>query len=187
MEIEPRLLKGCVKGDRRAQSEMYRRCFGVLMGICMRYHKHEEDAIAALNLGFLKILKSLGKKKEDVPFEPWIRRIMINTIIDEFRKNKRHKETMEYVDFDDRNRNDAFIDVNEADKRFDAEAIESIIQELPPMSREVFNLFALDGFSHKEIAGMMDISEGTSKWHVSFARKRIKEMLERTHKIAYRS
>lgn len=186
MQIEPRLIKDCLKGDRRAQSELYRRCHGVLMGVCMRYHGQEEDAVAAMNMAFLKILNNLKKKKEHVPFEAWIRRIAINTIIDEFRKNRKHREAMEYRDFDDREDVSQMIDINEADQRFDAEEIEQMIQELPQTSREVFNLYAIDGYSHKEIGEMLSISVGTSKWHVNFARKRIKERIEYTQTVHYR-
>ncbi|MCI4669987.1 MAG: RNA polymerase sigma factor [Bacteroidia bacterium] len=187
MQIEPRLIKDCIKGDRRAQSELYRRCYGVLMGVCMRYHRQEEDAVSAMNMAFLKILNNLKKRKDNVPFEAWIRRITINVIIDEFRKNKKHKEAIEYRDFDDRDNSSVMIDLNKADQQFDAEDIERIIQELPQMSREVFNMYAIDGYSHKEISSMLSISVGTSKWHVSFARTRIKERIELTKKIHHRS
>lgn len=177
MEIEPQLLKACIKEDRRAQSELYRRCFGVLMGICMRYHHQEADALAVLNMGFLKILKNLKKRKQQTPFEPWIRRIMINTIIDEFRKDKKHKAHMAYTDFTDRDHYDQFVDFNAADRQFDAADIELMIMQLPDMSRQVFNLYAVDGYSHAEIADMLGISTGTSKWHVSTARKIIKTLI----------
>ncbi len=143
----------------------------------MRYHKQEADALSVLNMGFLKILKNLKKRKPDTPFEPWIRRIMINTIIDEFRKDKRHRAHMTYTDFDDRSDLDDYIDFNEADRQFDAAAIEQMICQLPDMSRQVFNLYAIDGYSHAEIAQMLGISVGTSKWHVSTARSTVKQML----------
>lgn len=187
MQIEPRLIKDCVKGDRRAQSELYRRCYGVLMGVCMRYHRQEEDAVSAMNMAFLKVLNNLKKKKENVPFEAWIRRITINVIIDEFRKNRKHREAIEYRDFDDREGTQSMVDVNQADQRFDAEELEQMIQDLPQMSREVFNLYAIDGYSHKEIGKMLSISVGTSKWHVSHARTRIKERIDYTQKVKHRS
>ncbi|MEZ4849456.1 MAG: sigma-70 family RNA polymerase sigma factor [Bacteroidia bacterium] len=99
MDIDQRLIRACIKEDRLAQSQLYRRCFNVLMGVCIRYMKNEEDAVEVLNMGFLKILKNLEKKKTNVPFEAWIRRIMINTIIDEYRKNKKRLEAITYTDF----------------------------------------------------------------------------------------
>lgn len=182
MNITPHLLESCKRRDRRAQAELYKACYSMLMGVCMRYMKQEEGAREVLNLGFLKILNNLQKYQPQVPFEAWIRRIMINTLIDEYRKQKKHKETITYTEFDDTNSHTNFIDLNEADQRFDAEAIEAIIHQLPDMSRQVFNLYAIDGYSHKEIADMLNISDGTSKWHVSFARKRIKELLSKAMK-----
>ncbi|MDX2248151.1 MAG: RNA polymerase sigma factor [Bacteroidia bacterium] len=184
-DISPELIRACIKEDRLAQSQLYRRCFSALMGICMRYMKNEDDAVAVLNMGFLKILKNLDKRRAEVPFEAWIRRIMINTIIDEFRKNKRHLETLTYTDFESGSFPQDFVDLNEAEHKFDAEAIGQMIQELPEMSRKVFNLYAIDGYSHKEIGEMMGISDGTSKWHVSFARTKIKEMMQKAMKVIH--
>lgn len=149
----------------------------MLMSVCMRYNKQEEEARGMVNQGFLKILTNLEKYDPKVPFEAWCRRIMINTLIDAYRKNKRHKERINYTDFEDYHDYDGIVDLNEAEHHFDAEAIEQIIQCLPDMSRQVFNLFAIDGYSHKEISSMLGMSEGTSKWHVSSARKQIKKMM----------
>ncbi len=178
MNVDSQLLRACQRRDRKAQAELYRRSFSLLMGVCIRYVRHQEEAVALVNMGFLKILNNLGKYHSKVPFEAWIRRIMINTVIDEYRKNKQHKATIEYTDFTETPGYEAKnVGYNEADQAFDAEDIERMIRALPPVSREVFNLFAIDGYSHKEIGEMMGISIGTSKWHVSFARKTIKEML----------
>ena len=184
MIIDPKVIEGCLKQDRKAQEQLYHSCFQLLMGVCSRYYKQKDEAVAAMNMGFLKILNHLNSKKENVPFEAWIRRIMINTVIDEFRKNKRHKETIDYRDFEDTfNDCQELISYNEADRRFDAQAIEQLIRQLPPVSREVFNLYAIDGYTHKEIGEMLNISIGTSKWHVSFARKQIKTWMADTIKV----
>ncbi|MCB0854909.1 MAG: RNA polymerase sigma factor [Bacteroidetes bacterium] len=185
MDIDQRLIRACIKEDRLAQSQLYRRCFNVLMGVCIRYMKNEEDAVEVLNMGFLKILKNLKKKKTNVPFEALVRRIMINTIIDEYRKNKKRLEAITYTDFEDQSYSSTGIDFNDAAQKFDAEAIEQLIQLLPPVSRQVFNLFAIDGYNHREISKMMNISEGTSKWHVAFARKKLKEMLANALKVVH--
>ncbi|MEL6675302.1 MAG: RNA polymerase sigma factor [Bacteroidota bacterium] len=177
MHIDPQLLKACVKQDRKAQNLLYKQCFGVLMGVCIRYYRQEEEAASVLNLGFLKILQNLDKRKAKVPFEAWIRRIMINTIIDEYRKNKRHQQKIRYEDLQEPHLQASKVDFNEADRQFDAAELEALIRRLPPVSREVFNLFAIDGYTHKEISDMLGISKGTSKWHVSFARKQLKGWL----------
>ena len=174
MTIDAKLIKACKKGNRKAQYQLYHSCYATLMGVCIRYKQDEGEAKAALNMGFLKILNNLDKYKTSVPFEAWIRRIMINTIIDEFRKNKKERELIAYNSFEKVEQYAHHVDYNEADKLFDAEEIELFIKELPPVSQKVFNLYVIDGYTHKEVAAMLDISVGTSKWHVSFARQQLK-------------
>ena len=178
MNINPQLITDCIKGDRRAQFQLYQSCFSTLMGVCMRYKKDEAEAASILNVGFMKILKNLHKKESHVPFEAWIRRIMINTVIDEFRKNRKVRELIEHTDFEDYHDYQDLVTFNMADLDFDAEQLEQMIKRLPPVSQKVFNLFAVDGYSHKEIGELLEISVGTSKWHLSSARKKLKEFIE---------
>lgn len=178
MKINQQLLKDCARGDRRAEFQLYKSCFSLLMGVCVRYRHNEEDAAAMVNTGFLKILKNIKKYDPSVPFDAWIRRIMINTLIDDFRKNRKVKELIEYTDFSQEERFSGFTDYNRADKIFDAEQLELLIRRLPPVSQKVFNLFAIDGYSHKEIGTLLGISEGTSKWHLSSSRKKLQEMMQ---------
>jgi RNA polymerase sigma-70 factor (ECF subfamily) len=142
----------------------------------MRYAKDRDMASENLNNGYLKILKNLTSYKPEVPFKAWIRRIMINTLIDEYRKNKKERENMTYVEeyFD----NSDFSDVNEALSRINCKHIFEQINKLPEATKKVFNLFAIDGYSHKEIGEMLSISEGTSKWHLNAARQKLKEYIE---------
>ena len=125
----------------------------------------------------MKILDNLKTYTTDKPFEAWAKRIIINTLIDDFRKQRKVKELIEYTDFSELPPTQDSIDFNEADKQFDAQQLEAMIQQLPPMSQKVFNLYALDGYKHSEIAALLEISEGTSKWHLSSARKKLKEMM----------
>ena len=178
MEISQDLLTGCKQGDRKAQYQLFRLCFDTLKGVCLRYQRDESEAMAALNLGFLKILNNLDKFRREVPFDAWIRKIMINTLIDEFRKNRQVKELMEYRDFSDDQNSRGWVDINEAEQALNASQLTAMLHALPAMSRKVFNLFAIDGYSHQEIAGLLRISQGTSKWHVSYARKRLQEMVK---------
>lgn len=144
----------------------------------MRYEKDDDSAKDLLNQGFLKILTNLKKYNQDVPFEPWIKRIMINVVIDNYRKNAKYKEQiwseenekLEYLSNETIN--------NEADEQFSAEELERMIRSLPEASQKIFNLYAIDGYNHKEIAAMLKISDGTSKWHLSFARKKLKAMIK---------
>lgn len=178
-----KLLRDASKGDSRAQYRLYRWCFPFLMSVCSRYHNTEADAVAMLNEGFLKIVTNLDKYREEQAFEAWIKRIMINTLIDDFRKNRQVKELVEYHDFTDYNDHKQLTDFNAADLRFDAAELEAMIHQLPPMSRKVFNLYAIDGYNHREVGEMLGISEGTSKWHLSFARKRLQEMIQAADKM----
>lgn len=185
--IDAQLLKACKRKDRMAQHQLYKRCFSLLMSVCIRYKNDHDEARAILNLGFLKILNNLEKYKKSVPFEAWIRRIMINTIIDEFRKNKKERETIEYNNFERVEDYNNYINFNTADLQFDAEELEMMVKQLPEMSQKVFNLFAIDGYSHKEISQMLGMSTGTSKWHVAFARKELKQMISKKMAVGSRS
>jgi RNA polymerase sigma-70 factor (ECF subfamily) len=122
-------------------------------------------------------LKNLEKYKPEVPFKMWIRRVMINVLIDEFRKQKRHKDTIEYVGEYYESGNNS--NENAVISKMNVEQIHALIVQLPPMSQKVFNLYVIDGFSHKEIADLLKMSEGTSKWHLNLSRTRLKDMLSK--------
>lgn len=174
MNLDPQLLQAAHNGDRKAQYALYRVCFPVLMAVCVRYRRDEQDAVSALNMGFLKIINNLDRyKRAEVPFEAWIRRIMINTAIDEFRREKKWRELTVFTDDIERSHPEEPIVWSEVEKRVDVQQIETLMRRLPPMTQQVFNLFALDGFSHKEISDMLGMSEGTSKWHVNAARQKL--------------
>jgi RNA polymerase sigma-70 factor (ECF subfamily) len=179
MKVSQQLIQDCKNGDRKAQFQLYKSCFNVLMGVCMRYKKDEPEAASVLNMGFLKIVTNLEKYRPEVPFEAWIRRIMINTVIDEFRKNRKVRELIEHTDFSEAEPYTKVVSYNTADQLFDAERLEGFIKQLPPVSQKVFNLYAIDGYSHKEIGEMLGMSDGTSKWHLSSGRKKLQEMIQK--------
>ncbi len=174
--MDQQLIERCLKEDRRAQGELYKLLYKQLIGTCWRYATDKEQAIEYLNLGFVRILLNLKQYRPEVPFELWARRVTINTIINEFKKNKVWK---------DRNRvgvPDFLMQRTEESNLSGAqeemlEAIRSKALQLPPMTLKVFNLFAIDGYSHSEISEMLGISEGTSAWHFSNAKRRIRESL----------
>src|SRR5688572_25639195 len=175
MNIQPELIALCIKQDRKAEYELYKLAYSYLMSICMRYARDKDAASEVLNMGYLKILKNLKSYKPEIPFKAWIRRIMVNTLIDEYRKNKREREKVTYVEeyYDSSD----FSEVNDALSRISCSQIFEQIEKLPEASKRVFNLFAIDGYSHKEIGEMLDISEGTSKWHLNAARQKLKEYI----------
>ncbi|HXC04817.1 MAG TPA: RNA polymerase sigma factor [Bacteroidia bacterium] len=182
IEIDEAILQQCIRKDRKAQYGLYKVCYGFMVSVCLRYTRNRDDADALVNLGFLKILNNLEKRRSEVPFPLWIKRILINTIIDEFRKNKKEKEQTLITDFSEHpvQHDDELI--NDYIRKTDPEYILRLIRELPPVSGNVFNLFAIDGYSHKEIGVLLNMSEGTSKWHVNFARNKLKERLRENSK-----
>ncbi len=176
MNIQPQLIALCIKHDRKAEYELYRLCYSYLLSICMRYSRDKDTAVEVLNMGFLKILNNLSNYRNEVPYKAWIRKIMVNTLIDEYRKNKREREKVTYVEeyYDSSD----FSEVNEALSKIGCKQIFEEVGKLPEATRKVFNLFVIDGFSHKEIGEMLQISEGTSKWHLNAARQKLKEYIE---------
>ena len=177
MKVDPELLTACRKGDRKAQHQLYKECYSPLMQVCVRYHNQQDEAVEVLNQGFLKVLTHLDRYRSEVPFKAWIKRIMINTIIDNFRRSKKHRESHQYQDMTQLETEDLLIDYNEADQELDAADIRAMINKLPPISQKVFNLYIVDGYNHKEIAEMLNISPATSRWHVSSSRKTIQKMI----------
>jgi RNA polymerase sigma factor (sigma-70 family) len=180
MNIAHEMLQRAAHGDRKAQYLLYKQCFPVLMGVCARYRFEGQDAVAAVNQAFLKITQNLGNFPAEGNFEAWIRRIQINQLIDEFRRQKRHNSHITMPEDLERTASLAggTVSWNEAASNLEAGYIERLLQKLPPVTRQVFNLFALDGFSHAEIGTMLGISDGTSKWHVNAARSQLKIWLE---------
>jgi RNA polymerase sigma-70 factor (ECF subfamily) len=171
------LLEQCRKDDRKAHYDLYQMCFPFLVSVCRRYYINVDDVQSAINYIFLKMVRNMGsylKKNENVPFELWTRRIAINHIIDEFRKNARHRDNLEYRDLGEEDYLHPSTDpLNEKEK---LEEILLAIDQLSTMSRAVFNLFVVDGYGHEEIG--LNISSGTSKAHLHNARKKLKAFLE---------
>ena len=180
MEISNEILEGCIANKRKSQFLLYKQCYSILLSICLRYEKNKEDAEFLLNQGFMKIVTKLSTFKGDRPFEAWIRRIMINTIIDDYRKNSKEKSIIQFKDIQNDGTENIWVEYNAADLEFEAEELLGFIDKLPTESKKVFVLFAIDGYSHKEIAEMLGISDGTSKWHVSFARKKLRELIAKS-------
>jgi RNA polymerase sigma factor (sigma-70 family) len=174
--VSEQLVKRCMKNDRKAHHELYKISYGILMSVCIRYRKNESDAAELMNTGFLKVLNSMKSYKVEIPFEAWVRRIMINTIISDYHKNKKYKESVQYTEpaFERLEKN---ADYNLGDSNLGIEIILKAMDNLPEMSRKVLNLYVFDGMTHDEIACFLGISQGTSKWHLHEARKKMKNLL----------
>ncbi len=176
MEIHPELINECIKGDRKAEYALYKASFSYFMSICIRYTRNSDRAKEVLNMGFYRILSNLKKYDQASPFKPWARKVMINTLINEFKKERQHYGNIHYVEeYYDRS---DYGEINHAISKINADQIYAFIDLLPPASAQVFNLYFIDGFKHREIADMLDISEGTSKWHLNAAREKLKKMLQ---------
>ncbi|MEO8068202.1 MAG: RNA polymerase sigma factor [Flavobacteriales bacterium] len=186
--MDQTLIARCVRKDPKAQYELYRALHPMMLSVCARYERNKQDAVAMMNAAFLKILDRIGERRPEVPFDAWARRIVINTVIDAFRRSKQRK-AVEVLDdvYDEGNT----LEANDYLQQMEAEAFADLLLRVPPMSRNVFNLFAIDGHSHAEVAQMLEISEGTSKWHVNHARGILQRALAElahssTHKAALR-
>lgn len=143
----------------------------MLMPICYRYMRNEDDAAEMLNKAFLKILTNLEKYDQQKLFDSWAKTITVNTLIDEFRVNNKRQAIFSHEETENIQQGYHPFDLNEAEAKLTAEDVQKQISLLPESSKIVFNLFVFDGLSHKEIAKQLEISEGTSKWHVSHARQ----------------
>ncbi|MCI4669828.1 MAG: RNA polymerase sigma factor [Bacteroidia bacterium] len=172
--ITQKLIKACRKKDKKAQSKLYELCYGILMPIAMRYATCQDDAMAYLNLGFYKILKNLDKLKDIQAFPAWARKVLIHSILDELKKEKRYNEK---IVLGDENGKEELPDDFLQEAHISAEDIYHAIRSLPPVTASVFNLYAIDGYKQKEIAEMLGVQIGTVKWHYAEARKRLKEKL----------
>jgi RNA polymerase sigma-70 factor (ECF subfamily) len=150
---------------------LYKLFYGFAMGICLRYARSREEAVEIVNDGFFKILTNLNKYTPGLSFKGWIRTIMVNASIDHFRRNEKHYHQVDisYV------KNELFLP-NVLDQ-LSEEVIIQAVQELPPSYRLVFNLFAIEGYKHAEIAQKLNISEGTSKSNLNMARIKLKKYL----------
>lgn len=162
---------------------LYKITYSYLMSICIRYTKSENRAKEVLNIGFHKILKNLTRFRQDeVPFKAWVRRVMINTLINEFKKEKTHYNNVEYVEnyFE----SIQHADMNEALARMDIEQIYALIARLPLVNQQIFNLYYIDGYKHREIAELLNINENTSKWYLTVAKDKLKDMINKMELIA---
>ena len=173
MAIDKKLIKNCLKNDRRSQNELYKELFSFLMNICIRYKNNYDDAGAALNTIYLKVLKGLETYQDEKSMLPWVKTIAVRHLIDEFRSEKRH-EAVALEDAPMQQVNGYSV----SQDKLHVDDILSMLNKLPINSRNVFNLYVMDGYKHREIADLLGMSEGNSKWHLNQARKQLQHMIE---------
>lgn len=173
-----KLIEGCIVNDRRSQKELYRSFYSLSMGICLRYSKNREEAATIINEGFFKVFDHINSYDFNRPFVTWLRRIMTNTAIDYYRSTLRFvNQTVE-------------LDIVEEHEVLNESTLQMLhyqdllkmVQSLTPGFRTVFNLYAIEGYSHEEIAALLGISIGTSKSNLYKARAKLAELIRRSER-----
>ena len=166
------LIKACSNGDSKAFRKIYEIHSGTMYSICLRYMNNEDEAKDALQEGFIKVFKNISKFKFTGSFEGWMKRIFVNSSIELIRKRKMH------LDVSELNSNELQLTAKIETGSMDAEKMMTLVQQLPEGYRTVFNMFIVDGYSHKEISDYLEISESTSKTQLFKARKQLQEWLK---------
>jgi len=166
----------CIKGDGNAQNELYRRYAPKLWGVCLRYAKNQMSAEDILQEGFIRIFTYLDRFENKGSFEGWMRRTMVNTAINYYKKNLSAAKEAEYHEYMSGKSNDA-----DAISSLSHQELLSLVQKMPNGYRTVFNLYIIDGYSHKDIADRLNISENTSKSQLSRARAFLQQQIRQIY------
>lgn len=166
------LIDGCINNSRKAQEQLYQRYYGAMSSLCLRYTRNEEDAIEVLHNGFLKVFRNIHTYDQTkASLYTWIRKIMVNSAIDFVRQRSRFSVVeLEKAE-------EPGIDAD-AVQRLSAHELLKLVKQLSPATQTVFNLYVIEGYNHREIANLVGISEGTSKWHLSEARRQLQKLLQ---------
>lgn len=170
--IDSSIVKLCIEGDRKAQEKLYSYYAGRMKSVCLRYVKSKEAAEDVFQDGFVKVFLNLKKYNGEGSFDGWVRRIIVNTAIDTYKKNLRLDERSSYDDLREQEvfAKDSFESMHEND-------LLQILENLPDILRVIFNLYAIEGYSHKEIAEILNITESASKSQLYRSRKIIQQIL----------
>lgn len=163
---------GCRHQDRLMQKALYGLCYKDMMKLCYRYTNDIEIAATIFNDAMIKVYKSIGSYKEDGKLMPWIKKIVVNTCIDHVRK----KAPIEIKELNDSNSQSAVIE-NEVLQKMSNTEIKKLINQLPANAAMVFNLYVYEEYNHNEIAALLKIPSGTSRYYLSEARRMLKEIV----------
>jgi RNA polymerase sigma factor (sigma-70 family) len=179
MSIETRtpsaseLIDGCRQNNRRSQQALYQQYCGALLSVCISYTKDEDTAVEVLQDGFLKIFQQIHTyDSSKANIYTWMRTVMVRTAIDALRRGVKQVDEVELKDAYDPPIGAEAVD------RMSAEEILYLIRQLPPTTRAVFQLYVQEGYNHREIGELLNVSEGTSKWYLSEARKYLSNSLK---------
>ncbi len=165
------LVKGCAGGDKRSQEILYKRYFSFAMSICIRYTRDENEAMEIVNDSYMKVLESLSDYDSSRPFKPWFGKVLVNTAIDNYRKNLKHNDNLSI---------NAVTETGEQEPDIEAELsvndILELYRHLPENYKLTFNLFEIEGYSHEEIGRMMGVTASTSRSNLARAKKMLREL-----------
>lgn len=180
------IIEGCLAGERRSQERAYELFYGKMMAVCLRYTKNHDQAKDILQDGFIKVFRSMANFNQEGSFEGWVRRIMVNTAIDHFRRAKHS-----YLLLGEDRSMEEFEDIPEEEPLEDDPGMEELkpadvinaMQKLTPAYRTVFNLYVFEEMTHKEIAETLGINIGTSKSNLAKAKHNLKRLLRKGHDL----
>lgn len=170
-ELE-QLIQGCIRNERSAQEKLYHLFYPKMMALVKRYIDHEMQAEEVLNNGYLRAFQKIKQYNFQGSFEGWLRKIVFHAVADYVKQNTRYNNQIVLVE------KDQYVHQDHAEKLYYNELL-ALVQSLPDATRNVFNMYVMEGFTHKEIGNILGISEGTSKWHLSEGRRLLKEKIER--------
>ena len=171
---EEAILKGCLQNDPTAQKELYNRYSPKMLSVCYRFAHNREDAEDMLQEGFIKIFSQMHTFGNRGAFEGWIRRIIVHTCINILKKNKKFNESVDII-----HATGAVVREESVPSIVQAKQIVECIRMLPIGYRTVLNLYAIEGYSHREIGTMLDIEESTSRSQYTRAKAMLEEILVR--------
>lgn len=176
-DSESDLIKGCLKGNRQSQSDLYHRYESRMYGICLRYARDANDALDILQEGFIRVFKGLHTFKGESPLANWMDRVMANAAIRHISKGKK-------ISFEESKSLEKLMGKHDIQQHeFNANDILSLVNQLPFGYRTVFNMFAIEGYSHKEIAKHLGITEGGSRSQYARSKKAIQHLLRENNMI----
>lgn len=171
------LIEGCIRKDRKSQKELYKLYYGYALRICLRYAKNKDEAVEVVNDGFMKVFMTMERYQMERSFNSWLSTIMVNTAIDHYRKQ------IKQLEMEELNEQHQVEDREHILSNINYEDLIKLVQKLSHAYRTVFNLFAIDGYTHEEIAELLQISVGSSKSNLFKARENLKKMLIEVHNV----
>jgi RNA polymerase sigma factor (sigma-70 family) len=166
-------LEGCLRQDRASQKTLYKEFYSYGMSICLRYTDSRDEAVEILNDGFMNVFNNLKKFDFNRPFRPWLRKIMINLTINHYHQKQRQIKTEEISD----SHHESERDNENILAGISYQEVIELLQKLPPAYRAAFNLHVIEGYSHEEIAAMLNISVGTSKSNLFKGKEKLKKIM----------